>query len=247
MKGFLALAICLLPLGLFGQWSHQLQFGWKLGSDQAVESVRLTDTLEYSFSKKSLRYPSGAFMLTYQINEILLFRTGIDGTKTPVDVRVVNTRNNDDVFYERRTFADLHVPLEIQYEASKGFFLNGGLSVNARVEFFRIPLNELVQSNQPLGDPRILDEFEEVAYNSMRQVSLNYRIGTTMKFVPWLGVDLMYDRPLMNLVKSPLSYQGDEADVKFKYGTWTMRLVYFFEWQKLKKSLNQNSGKRDFW
>jgi len=234
MKGFLALAICLLPLGLFGQWSHQLQFGWKLGSDQAVESVRLTDTLEYSFSKKSLRYPSGAFMLTYQINETLLFRTGIDGTKTPVDVRVVNTKTNDDVFYERRTFADLHVPLEIQYEASKGFFLNGGFSVNTRVEFFRYESSGL-------------EEFEEMARNSMREVSVNYRFGTTIKFIDWLGVDLMYDRPLMNLVKSPLSYQGDEADVKFKYGTWTMRLVYFFEWQKLKKSLNQNSGKRDFW
>ena len=56
---------------------------------------------------------------------------------------------------------------------------------------------------------------------------------------------------LMNLVR-PLSYQGDEARVKFKYGVWTARIVYFFEWQKLKNSLNRGerkdrTGRKDFW
>ena len=49
--------------------------------------------------------------------------------------------------------------------------------------------------NKDFGDPWIVDEWEEQAYRSIRQVSLNYRVGTTIKFVSWLGVDVMYDRP----------------------------------------------------
>ncbi|MCP4457424.1 MAG: PorT family protein [Cytophagales bacterium] len=242
MSKFLYLIICLLPLSLSAQWSHQLQFGFVLGSDKSHASARVADTLIFSYSKAGLNYPSGSFMTTLPINEKWLFRTGIDGSKTTVDVRVHNTRTRNDIYYERRTVADMHIPVEVQYEASKGFYLNSGFSVNPRLEFTRAPQTGFLETNT--GN----DEFEDVAYNSMREVSFNYRVGTTVKFFPWLGVDLMYDRPFASLVK-PLKLGGDEKEVKFKYGVWTARIVYFFEWQKLKNSLNRNEGKvkKDFW
>jgi len=238
MTRIITLVILLLPLNLSAQWSYQLGFGRVLGGNDAFTSVRLTDTLAYNYFKKGLNTTSASIMATYRFNEKVLIRTGIDGGKTIVTVSVKNTKTKTEIYQENRTFAEFHLPAELQYQVSEGFFLNGGFSLNTRLEFFRIPIMELVQFNQPLGDPLIVDEFERVAYNSMRDVTLNYRFGTTVKFIRWLGIDLMYDRPVMSLVR-PLKYEGDEAKPNFKYGIWTMRLTYFFEWEKLKATLSK--------
>ena len=51
----------------------------------------------------------------------------------------------------RTVFAEMHVPTEVQYEISKGIYLNGELSANARLEFFRSSLEEFVQLNPKLS------------------------------------------------------------------------------------------------
>ncbi|MCP4460758.1 MAG: hypothetical protein GY816_22465 [Cytophagales bacterium] len=238
MNKFIIVALLLIPVSLSAQWRYQLGFGRILGGKDAFSSTNLTDTLSYNFLKKGLNTTSASIMATYRFNEKLLIRTGIDGSKTTVDIWVENSQSNSDIYEERRSFAEFHFPAEVQYELSKGFFLNSGLSTNIRYERTRYPIEERVTLNQPFGDPLLVDEFEEVAYNSMRQASVNYRLGTTVKFLPWLGIDLMYDRPFASLVRS-LKLEGDQAKPNFKYGIWTMRLTYFFEWEKLKASLSK--------
>jgi hypothetical protein len=229
MKWFGILLLNCFTCVCAAQWTYQLSIGKTLGTGDVKSSVTLADTLVYSYHKKGLNFTTAAFMASYQINDKWMVRTGVDGVKTVVDVRVENTRNTTDDYFERRGVADLHVPAEMQYVAASWLYLNFGLSANIRLEFDR--------EAAIAWDITDLEEHERIAFDSMRPVTLNYRFGVTLR-KNWIGMDIMYDRPFHNLVYSPLNYQGNKEELTFRYSLMSFRLVYFFDWQKLKRTLN---------
>jgi hypothetical protein len=232
MKRNITIFLFILGHSILAQspWTYQLSLGKSLGMGDVKSQVVLADTLVYSFHKKGLNFTSAAFMASYQINDKWMVRTGVDGVKTVVDVNVENRRNTTEDYFERRGVADLHVPVEMQYIAANWLYLNFGLSANIRLEFDREAAMAYDVSDLP--------EHEKVAFDAMRPVTLNYRFGVTMR-KDWFGLDIMYDRPMQNLIYSPLNYHGNKGDVKFRFSIVAIRAVYFFKWEKLKETLNK--------
>jgi len=233
---FILLAIIYSLPGL-GQWTYQISAGRSLGSDGVDESLHFRDTMQLSYRKKKLGYYSFGFSAFYRFNDKWTFRTGLDGTKTNIDIRVAD----DDApgiqyYFHRRTIGDLHVPVAMQYEVFPWMHVHSGFSL--RYSFFvREELEYLVGFDRQ--GPIEIEPYHDTVHNSIVPFTFGYRYGLTIRPIKWLNIELIRDVSFTNKVASPLDLEKREGTAKVTYGLWMLRLGYYFEWSKLKATLNK--------
>lgn len=238
-KGFYFIILLLSFFNSTAQWKYHFGVGKALGGAKDIdERVVFQDSIEFQFERESLTYLSLSIMLTDSLNEKWTFRTGIGGTASQISVHVddLNSSGND-LFFEGRKVGDIHVPAELLYSLNSWISINAGLALKYRTER-RMSLEEQVEYSGNFR-PSSIQEYDRVAYHSLRTFNLDYRAGVTMHFTKWLGVDLVYDKPFFNVVKSPLKYDGVEKDVNIKYHLWMLRVVFSFRDHKVKEFVNR--------
>jgi hypothetical protein len=238
-KGSAIIILLLLLFNATAQWKYHFGIGKTLGGAKDIdERVVFQDSLEFQFERKSLTFPSFSIMFTDSLNEKWTFRTGLGGTASQISVHVDNLNaDGNDLFFEARKVGDLHVPAELLFSVNRWISFNAGLALKYRAER-RLSLEERMAYSGNFR-PSTIQEYDRVAYHSLRTFNLDYRAGVTLHFTRWLGIDLVYDKPIWNVIKSPLTYQEVERNIEIKYHLWMLRVVFSFQDDKVKEFINR--------